>query len=105
MSEDATKTRITKMLKTLEEDRVEMDGLELDDLKDAMSHPKAPEILAKWMPHEATAVKQGEPAPDFTLPYLPGHGVLPGHGEEGESMTLSSHFGKRPVGLIFGSYT
>ena len=87
------------MLKTLEEDRVEMDGLELDDLKDAMSHPKAPEILAKWMPHEATAVKQGEPAPDFTLRFLPGYS------EEGESMTLSSHFGKRPVGLIFGSYT
>ena len=99
MSEDATKTRIAKMLKSLEEDRVEMDGLELDDLKDAMSHPKAPEILKKWMPYEATAVNEGESAPDFTLSYLPGHGV------EGESMTLSSHFGERPVGLIFGSYT
>ncbi len=99
MSEDATKTKIAEMLKSLEEDRVDMDGLELDDLKDAMSHPKAAGILRKWMPHEATAVKQGESAPDFTLSYLPGHGA------EGESMTLSSHFGKRPVGLIFGSYT
>ena len=105
MSEDATKTMIARMLKSLEEGGVEMDGLELDDLKDAMSHPKAPEILAKWMPHEATSVKQGESAPDFTLPYLPGHGFLPGHGVEGRSMTLSSHVGKRPVGLIFGSYT
>ncbi len=99
MSEDATKTMITRMLKSLEEGGVEMDGLELDDLKDAMSHPKAPEILAKWMPHEATSVKQGESAPDFTLSYLPGYGV------KGQSMTLSSHVGKRPVGLIFGSYT
>ncbi len=99
MSEDATKTMIARMLKSLEEGGVEMDGLELDDLKDAMSHPKAPEILAKWMPHEATSVKQGESAPDFTLSYLPGYGV------KGQSLTLSSHVGKRPVGLIFGSYT
>ncbi len=99
MSEDAMKTMIAGMLKSLEEGGIEMEALELDDLKDAMSHPKAPEILRKWMPHEATAVKQGEPAPDFTLRFLSGHG------EEGESMTLSSHFGKRPVGLIFGSYT
>ena len=78
---------------------VEMDGLTLDDLRNAMSHPKAPDVLERWMPHELTSVKQGEPAPDFTLPYLSGHGV------DGETMTLSSHFGKRPVGLIFGSYT
>ncbi len=99
MSEEAMKTMIAEMLKSLEEGGIEREALELDDLKDAMSHPTAPEILAKWMPHEATSVKQGESAPDFTLPYLPGHGV------EGESMTRSSHLGKRPVGLIFGSYT
>ena len=33
----------------------------------------------------------------FTLPYLPGSG-------EG-ALTLSSHFGDRPVALVFGSYT
>lgn len=98
MSEEA-KTMIAEMLKRLEDGGVEMDGLELDDLKDAMAHPEAPALLAKWMPHEAASVKQGERAPDFTLPYLPGHAL------SGESMTLSSHFGTRPVGLIFGSYT
>lgn len=99
MSEDAIKEMISGMLRNLEANDVKMDGLTLDDLKDAMSHPNAPALLAEWMPHEAASVQQGEPAPDFTLPFLPGHAT------EGESMTLSSHFGKRPVGLIFGSYT
>ncbi len=74
----------------------DMQGLNIDDLQAAMSHPKAAETVAELMPYEATSVKPGEPAPDFTLPYLP-----PGQG----SATLSSHFGKRPVALIFGSYT
>jgi hypothetical protein len=39
-------------------------------------------------------------APDFELPYMPGHG-----GQEGETFLLSECFGKRPVALIFGSYT
>jgi hypothetical protein len=99
MSEEVMKKRIGGMLRDLEASDVQMDGLDLSDLKDAMSHPNAPALLAEWMPHEETAVKQGEPAPDFTLPFIPGHAL------EGETMTLSSHFGKRPVGLIFGSYT
>ena len=77
----------------------DMQGLSHDDLKDAMSHPKAAETVAELMPYEASAVKEGEPAPDFTLPYLPGSGP------EGERVTLSEHFGSRPVALIFGSYT
>ena len=99
MSEASIKTRVVEMLKRLEDNKVEMEGLDLDDLKATMSHPKARETLAKWMPFEATSVQAGESAPDFSLRYLPGHGL------EGESMTLSSHFGKRPVALIFGSYT
>jgi hypothetical protein len=94
------KQMIQGMLENLEKNGVEMDGLSLDDLRDAMSHPKAAAFLADWMPVEAAAVAQGEPAPDFTLPYLPGQGK-----DEGETMSLSSHFGSRPVGLIFGSYT
>jgi len=100
MADEATiKQMIQGMLASLEANAVEMDGLHLDDLRDAMSHPKAVDMLVEWMPHEATSVKQGEPAPDFTLPFLPGHA------RAGETMTLSSHFGKRPVALIFGSYT
>jgi hypothetical protein len=45
-------------------------------------------------------VQEGEAAPDFTLPWL---GAKPAGA--GERLTLSSHFGRRPVALIFGSYT
>lgn len=41
------------------------------------------------------SVKTGDPAPDFTLPLLKGD----------QSVTLSSFKDKRPVVLIFGSYT
>ena len=95
---DQTQQQIAEML-----DRVKgaaMDGLSIDDLKGAMSHPLAAQTVAELMPYEATSVKPGEPAPDFTLPYLPGCG-----GAEGETLTLSDRFGSRPVALIFGSYT
>ena len=85
------------MLKSLEGQK--MDGLALDDLKAAMSHPEAAKVIAESMPIEAASVQQGQAAPDFTLNYLPGSGP------DGESVTLSSHFGSRPVALIFGSYT
>jgi hypothetical protein len=75
-------------------------GLTVDALMDAVSHPKAAETIAETMGWEATSVKPGEPAPDFTLPWLPGAGA-----ERGPSLTLSTHFGERPVAQIFGSYT
>ena len=40
-------------------------------------------------------VAPGEPAPDIDLPRLDGRGFF----------HLSEHRGKRPVALIFGSYT
>lgn len=79
------------------------DGLmemSVDDLMDAVSHPKAADVIKSLMELEPKVVKQGEPAPDFTLPWLSGQGK-----DENLSVTLSDHFGKRPVGLIFGSYT
>ena len=99
MSDDANPVEqmVAGMLKSLEGQS--MDGLSLDDLKQAMSHPEAMKVIAETMPIEAASVQQGQPAPDFTLPYLPGSGPA------GESATLSDHFGKRPVALIFGSYT
>ena len=39
-----------------------MDGLSPEDLADAMSHPKAAEVVAELMPFEASSVQQGEPA-------------------------------------------
>jgi hypothetical protein len=77
-----------------------MDGLTSDDLAAAMSHPKAAEVVAELMPFEASSVQQGEPARDFELPFMPGHG-----GQEGETLRLSDRFADRPVALIFGSYT
>jgi len=78
----------------------DMGRMSEDDLADAMSHPKAAGVVAELLEREKASVQQGEPAPDFTLPWLPGSGE-----RRGETLTLSDHFGKRPVALIFGSYT
>ena len=96
-----TQAMMESMRAQLERDEADgkLAGLTVADLSDAMSHPKAAETVAELMPYEASSVKEGEPAPDFTLPYLPGSGP------EGERVTLSDHFGSRPVALIFGSYT
>ena len=48
-----------------------------------------------WMWARRGTLAEGERAPDFTLPTADRTG----------SATLSSHRGKRPVVLIFGSYT
>lgn len=86
----------------LERDQAEgkLAGITIDDLQDAISHPKAGAVIAECMEADAQSVKQGEPAPDFTLPWLPGS-----EGNQDPTLTLSSHLGKRPVALIFGSYT
>jgi hypothetical protein len=82
----------------LEAQGAELQGLSLDDLRDAMSHPQAAGQVVQLMALEASSVQVGDPAPDFSLPRL-------GGSEARERVTLSSHFGKRPVALIFGSYT
>ena len=75
-------------------------GLSMEDVKKAMSHPKAAEVIETLMEREAPSVQQVQRAPDFTLPWLSQHDE-----SQGQSMTLSDHFGKRPVALIIGSYT
>jgi hypothetical protein len=75
-------------------------GLTVSDLEDAMSHPKAGPVVAEVFAAEQASVKQGADAPDFTLPWLPGS-AKPGV----DALSLASHFGTRPVALIFGSYT
>jgi hypothetical protein len=82
----------------LEAQGMSLQGLTLEDLRDAMSHPKAVEEVAQVMALEAKSVQAGDPAPDFSLPRL-------GGAKAGDRVTLSSFFGSRPVALIFGSYT
>jgi hypothetical protein len=90
------------MRERLRQDEAEgrLAGLTVEDLMDALSHPAAPDAVAEALELEAASVQAGEPAPDFSLPWLPRGGDAPTG-----RMTLSEHFGKRPVALIFGSYT
>ena len=48
-----------------------------------------------WLWARGGTLSEGELAPDFTLPTL----------DQKEQVTLSSHRGRRPVVLVFGSYT
>jgi hypothetical protein len=48
-----------------------------------------------WMSARAGSLRIGDPAPDFTLPVL----------HDDRSVTLSAEFRRKPVVLIFGSYT
>ena len=75
-------------------------GLTVSRLEKAISHPKAQAVISELMALEERVVKEGDPAPDFKLPWLQGAGP-----DGSKTLTLSDHFGKRPVALIFGSYT
>jgi hypothetical protein len=96
---EALKKELRKRLSQADAER-SLGELGIDGLMDAMSHPKAPETIAEIMELETASVQEGQPAPDFTLPWLTDSGD-----ERAPALTLSDHFGKRPVGLIFGSYT
>ena len=48
-----------------------------------------------WMSARAGTLSVGDQAPDFTLPSL----------KSDATVTLSSEYAKRPVVLVFGSYT
>ena len=94
---------VEAMLKDLAESGgvEKMQGVDLDALKRAMSAPGAAQTIAEIQSLGANSnASAGQRAPDFTLPYLPGHG-----GTEGDSVRLSDRFQNRPVALIFGSYT
>ncbi len=95
-----TKVLMDDIRQRLGDDTDNMGPFTTDDLAQAIAHPKASEVIAEMMEREHASVQQGEPAPDFTLSWLPGSG----EGRE-PTMTLSEHFGRRPVALIFGSYT
>ncbi len=101
MASDAEKLNVDKMMEDvaarLAEAGHEMAGLSLDGLREAVSHPKAAAEIQRLFTLEASSVQQGDPAPDFRLPYLPGQG-------EG-AVKLSERIAKSPVALVFGSYT
>ena len=102
MGEVDVKHMLEGMREQLEQDQADgkLAGLSVERLASAISRPGAAEVVAEVMEADARSVKQGEPAPDFSLSWLPGSG-------EGRAkhLTLSEHFGVRPVALIFGSYT
>ncbi len=94
---------VDEMLEQLVEsgEAEKMDGLDIDRLKAAMSAPGAAETIAEIQAMGADSqAGAGQLAPDFELPFLPGHG-----GAEGETICLSDRFANRPVALVFGSYT
>ena len=102
MSERDAKQVMEDMRDQLEADRADgkLAGLTIELLENAMAHPKASEVVQELMEIEPHTVQVGDPAPDFTLPWLPGSQ----QGDE-PTLTLSDHIGDRPVALVFGSYT
>ena len=45
-------------------------GLTVEDLSDAIAHPQAAESIAEVMKIEESSVQEGDPAPDFAIPWL-----------------------------------
>ena len=73
-------------------------AIDADEMLEVMNHPKAADTIHEIMTQEDGSAQQGDDAPDFTLkPLKDFEGAAP--------VRLSEHFGKRPVALIFGSYT
>ncbi|MBC8293164.1 MAG: hypothetical protein H8E45_08375 [Proteobacteria bacterium] len=63
----------------------------------AMENPLSAQHLTESMAAEPGSLQAGQAATDFTLARL--------NDKDGPAVTLSDHFGKRPVALVFGSYT
>ena len=95
MNETELRKMMAGLTDRLERDGEKMDGLSVDDLRDALSHPAAAAEVLRTMQLEEESVKQGQPAPDFRLRTLAGDRVV----------QLSEEYRQRPVALIFGSYT
>jgi hypothetical protein len=63
----------------------------------AMENPLSAQHLTDSMAAEPGSLQAGQAATDFTLARL--------NDKDGPPVTLSDHFGQRPVALVFGSYT
>ncbi len=75
--------------------------LSAEDLAQEIKHPRASAVIATLLERERSAPQKGDPAPDFRLPRLEHETQR----DDKAYLTLSDHFGKRPVALVFGSYT
>ena len=90
--------KVPKIPGVTEEDVRKIPGITEEDMREAMEYPGAAAEVERLLAAEMTSVQEGDPAPDFRLRRLTG-------AEVGERVALSDHFGKRPVALVFGSYT
>jgi len=93
--------RVEQLERRAEATDFERAGLSKSDLAREMQHPKAAAMVATLLEREATSITEGDRAPDFTLPRL----ASPFTAGVSGQVTLSDHFGDRPVALVFGSYT
>ena len=78
----------------------DLTGMAVDDLAEAIAHPKVAATIDAIFAIEPTSVQRGEPAPEIELPWLGAR-----HADQPERFSLAAHRGSRPVALIFGSYT
>ncbi len=76
----------------------EIPGFTAEDRRAAMEYPGVAEEIERLVAADRASVQAGAPAPDFNLARMTGP-------QAGERITLSDHFGKRSVALVFGSYT
>ena len=99
MSEADDGALIAQLRENFSPEDLERAGMTLEDMVRAASHPRARTEIAELMQREARSIREGEPAPDFELPWLSN---AP---DASTGMRLSDHFGVRPIALVFGSYT
>lgn len=91
------KTMIDVVRTRMSEQGIDWSEEQMQGLTDALSHPEAAATIEQSFAREAGSVEQGQQAPDFALKLL--------HDPKLAPVQLSSHWGRRPVALIFGSYT
>jgi hypothetical protein len=97
---DAQELMATIRERMAKEGPANLEGMNPDDIADAVAHPKAAATIQAMFELEPDAVQQGDVAPAIELPWLGARPV-----GAGERFSLASHRTARPVALIFGSYT
>ena len=73
-------------------------GITEEDARAAMEYRGAAAEIERLISADQGSVREGASAPDFELARLQDP-------DGGERVKLSDSFGKRPVALVFGSYT
>ncbi len=77
---------------------IDAPGIDEQEMLEVLKHPKAAPVIEGIITREEGSLAEGDDAPDFCLKPLDGT-------DDASSHRLSDHFGKRPVALVFGSYT